>query len=98
LAKILRSEEGRSLSKAVRLFLADVLSGKVKLKRRKKLTFEHCLSRHWSEKAALQNVQLDMSYGRNKNKRTFLIRKYCKLWGTTPERVEDYAKRSKQRR
>ena|ERR1044072_6023328 len=89
------------ISEVLRLFLADVLDGKIRLKRRRKLTVDVRWERYARERWVVRHVKAMMSErGRKRDKalRTELTRKLCERVGTTPAAVERYLNLSKKRR
>jgi hypothetical protein len=104
LAEVLRGHEKKAdapLPPHVWRFLADVLDGRVKLKRRKKLTAIAKDRRYLKEKMVARMVRFEMrECGRQRDKqlRVGLIRRWSDYYDTTPANVERYLRLSRQRR
>jgi hypothetical protein len=99
LAKRLLSD-AYPITSSLRKFLAGVVTGKIKLKRPRKLTYESREQRHWRERKVVWMVNYEMRQAgkqRDKKLRTFPIRKWCEKFGTKPNIVADYRKRNRRR-
>jgi len=78
----------------LREFLAGVVDGSIKLKRRRKLTWEHRAHRNDTKErnvAFLVDCMLAQE-GRRRDREQSLTQELCKQFGTTPEAVALYRK------
>lgn len=104
LARILRgvAEAPRPLPADVLRFLADLLEGKAKLKRRKKLTIIAKRRKRLSPEAAVVRAvdaeMRELGCLRNKTLRNALTKRIARIYGTTPEAVRRYLRNSKKQR
>jgi hypothetical protein len=104
LAEVLRDHARKAkppLPPDVWRFLADVIDGEVKLKRRKKLTVDAKRKRHWREVQVVKRVRWGMRANgrlRDKQLRTKLTREWSEHYGTTSANVERYLHLSMSRR
>ena len=98
LAELIRQNE--PVHPILREFLADVVSGKIRLAPRRKLTYKSGLRRYLSEKMVVFFVESEMrDNGKQRDKalRTKLTHKWCKAYGTTINAVDDYLRYQKSR-
>jgi hypothetical protein len=82
-------------------FFAGVVTGKIKLKRPRKLTYELREQRHLRERYVVLLVDHEMRLAgkqRDRNLRTKLTRKWCDRFDTTPNRVESYLRHPRRPR
>jgi hypothetical protein len=101
LAQLLRLQGERPLHPALKKFLADVVAGKVKLKRPRWLTWrwKH-VDRYWREGRVVFMVDFEMEKRgkqRDKHLRKKLTSKWCKEFDTNERAVAEYRKREPRR-
>ena len=98
LAKWLR--RGKPIEPMLREFLAEVVAGKIKLKRPGKLTYAARSRRYLREEMVVRFVEHEMreiGKRRDTDLRTKLTRKWCEANGTTPNAVADFLRYQKSR-
>lgn len=92
---------GEPLHPKVIAFLRGVVSGKIRIPRRKRAPAAKRMSRNAREELVVRCVDSEMKrHGRRRDRalRTKLTDDFCIIYGTTPGQVDDYLKRSKARR
>jgi hypothetical protein len=99
IAGFLRSD--MQIPPLLRLFLADVFEGKEKMRGPIKATYQARSDRWLSEMMVARFVDSGMCHRgrqRDRNLRTQLTRKWCEVYGTTPDRVEKWLRFPSARR
>jgi hypothetical protein len=79
-------------------FLADVVAGKIRLPKPRKLTQKSRQDRSMRERAVVRGIAVRMGMKRDPKLRTYWTQKLCDLYGTNPNAVEAYLKTAKKRR